>query len=81
MNSLSVVAGETYDIAFIADNPGNWVFHCHELHHIENNGVEPGGLIQLIKYEGYLGYQGGDPAANPTPRSPSMPGMPGGMGH
>jgi FtsP/CotA-like multicopper oxidase with cupredoxin domain len=58
MNTLNVAPGETYDIAFIADNPGNWVFHCHELHHTENNGVEPGGLIQVIKYEGYVGYQG-----------------------
>jgi FtsP/CotA-like multicopper oxidase with cupredoxin domain len=73
MNTLNVAPGETYDIAFIADNPGNWVFHCHELHHTENNGVEPGGLIQVIKYEGYVGYQGSAdlPAAMPE----SMPGM------
>lgn len=51
-NTLSVDAGETYDIVFLADNPGNWVFHCHELHHTENNGVEPGGLMQVIHYEG-----------------------------
>ncbi len=64
MNTLSVDSGETYDIAFVADNPGNWIFHCHELHHTENDGVEPGGLVQVIKYEGYQGYQDG-----------AMPGM------
>lgn len=48
MNTLSVNAGETYDIVILADNPGTWVFHCHELHHTENDGVEPGGLIQPL---------------------------------
>ncbi len=71
MNTLTVNPGETYDIAFIADNPGNWVFHCHELHHTENDGMEPGGLMQLIQYEGYGGYK----LATPTPMPPSMPGM------
>jgi FtsP/CotA-like multicopper oxidase with cupredoxin domain len=49
MNTLSVDAGETYDIVFVADELGTWVFHCHELHHTENDGVEPGGLIQVIE--------------------------------
>ena len=49
MNTLSVDAGETYDIAFVAESPGTWVFHCHELHHTENDGVEPGGLMQVIE--------------------------------
>ncbi|MDO8750614.1 MAG: multicopper oxidase domain-containing protein [Dehalococcoidia bacterium] len=71
MNTLNVAPGETYDIAFVADNPGNWVFHCHELHHTENDGLEPGGLIQLILYEGYQGYQ----PVTPTPMPSSMPGM------
>ena len=50
--SFSVDAGETYDIVFVADAPGTWVFHCHELHHTENDGVEPGGLIQVIETTG-----------------------------
>ena len=49
MNTLSVNAGETYDIVILADNPGSWVFHCHDLHHTENDGVEPGGLMQLLE--------------------------------
>lgn len=51
INTIDVAPGKTYDIEFIADNPGNWIFHCHELHHTENDGVEPGGIISLIKYE------------------------------
>ncbi len=49
-NTITVNPGETYDIDFIADNPGEWVFHCHELHHTTNADVEPGGLMVLVKY-------------------------------
>lgn len=52
MNTVNVNPGEIYDIEFIADNPGQWVFHCHQLHHTVNNGVEPGGLIGVVVYEG-----------------------------
>jgi manganese oxidase len=76
MNTLSVDAGETFDIAFRADNPGNWVFHCHELHHVENDGVEPGGLIQLIQYEGLTA-----PASVPAAPAPTMPSTMPGMRH
>ena len=26
---------ETVEIAFVADNPGSWLFHCHILEHHE----------------------------------------------
>lgn len=48
INNLEVGPGKTYDIEFVAQNTGTWVFHCHELHHDSNDGVEPGGLIQVI---------------------------------
>lgn len=77
VNTLSVNAGETYDIVFLANNPGTWVFHCHELHHTTNNHVEPGGLMQLIQYEGYAPPSGqqhdGTDSARPAPE-PAMPG-------
>jgi manganese oxidase len=78
-NTLSVDAGETYDIAFLANNPGRWMFHCHELHHTENNGVEPGGLMQVIQYEGSELPSGAMPTA-PTQPPANMPDMPG-MNH
>lgn len=53
INTLDVAPGKTYEIDFVADNPGIWLFHCHELHHTMNDGVEPGGLIMLLQYEGY----------------------------
>lgn len=49
LNTIDVAPGKTFDIELLADNPGNWIFHCHELHHTENDGVETGGLLSLIK--------------------------------
>ena len=36
VDSLNVDSGETYEIAFVADNPGVWMFHCHNLPHAED---------------------------------------------
>jgi FtsP/CotA-like multicopper oxidase with cupredoxin domain len=46
IDSLQVADGETYEIAFVADNPGVWVDHCHNLPH----AVE--GLVAHLMYEG-----------------------------
>jgi len=51
LNTLNVAPGKTFDLEFIADNPGEWVFHCHELHHTENDGIEPGGLMTTMEYD------------------------------
>lgn len=47
-DTLNIAPGERYDIEFTADNPGTWVFHCHILSHVQNKGVEPGGMISLV---------------------------------
>jgi hypothetical protein len=31
----------------LADNPGAWVLHCHELHHAD------GGMIASFVYDGF----------------------------
>ncbi len=43
-NTITLHPGETYDIEFIANNPGTWLFHCHELHHAD------AGMATLIVY-------------------------------
>jgi manganese oxidase len=45
---VNIAPGERYDLEFVADNPGTWVFHCHILSHVANKGVEPGGMISVI---------------------------------
>ncbi|MDP4552327.1 multicopper oxidase family protein [Alkalihalobacillus macyae] len=46
-DTLNVKPGETYEVAFLADNPGNWLFHCHDLHHASN------GMVTLVKYNNF----------------------------
>ncbi|EGL84019.1 multicopper oxidase type 3 [Caldalkalibacillus thermarum TA2.A1] len=45
--TLNVRPNETYEIVFVADNPGNWMFHCHELHHAS------GGMVAKVQYSDY----------------------------
>ncbi|MCC5581457.1 multicopper oxidase domain-containing protein [Microtetraspora sp. AC03309] len=33
LDTVTVVDGETYELAFKADNPGVWMDHCHNLEH------------------------------------------------
>jgi FtsP/CotA-like multicopper oxidase with cupredoxin domain len=46
VDSLNVENGESYDIAFAADNPGIWMDHCHNLPHAAQ------GLVAHLMYEG-----------------------------
>ncbi|WP_206915807.1 multicopper oxidase family protein [Alicyclobacillus suci] len=46
LDTLEVLPGETYDIAFKADNPGLWMFHCHDLHHAS------AGMDVVLQYAG-----------------------------
>jgi FtsP/CotA-like multicopper oxidase with cupredoxin domain len=45
-DSLDVEGGETYEIVFVADNPGIWMDHCHNLTHAQQ------GLIAHLMYDG-----------------------------
>ena len=47
-DTVSVAPGERYDIEFTATETGQWVLHCHILHHTTNDNVEPGGLMLMI---------------------------------
>ena len=38
-DSLLIFRGETREIVFVADNPGNWMIHCHMLSH-QDSGIE-----------------------------------------
>lgn len=46
VDSLEVAAGESYEVAFVADNPGIWMDHCHNLPHATD------GLVAHLAYEG-----------------------------
>jgi FtsP/CotA-like multicopper oxidase with cupredoxin domain len=45
-DTILVDRGETVEIAFVADNPGNWLLHCHMLEHAA------AGMMTWVKVEG-----------------------------
>ncbi|OSX55502.1 multicopper oxidase family protein [Anoxybacillus ayderensis] len=54
-DSLNINPGEEYVVAFQADNPGNWMFHCHDLHHAS------AGMVTELKYKDYKSSYTPDP--------------------
>jgi FtsP/CotA-like multicopper oxidase with cupredoxin domain len=44
-HTVNVAPKETVRIEFTADNPGRWIFHCHNLYHLE------GGMARVFEYE------------------------------
>jgi FtsP/CotA-like multicopper oxidase with cupredoxin domain len=59
IDSLTVGNGDSYDIAFIANNPGIWIDHCHNLPHAAQ------GLIAHLMYQGVsTPFRIGGPAGN-----------------
>ena len=46
LDSLLVGPHDRWDVAFVADNPGLWMFHCHVLLHAAM------GMSAMISYEG-----------------------------
>ena len=47
VDSLNVEDGESYEVTFVADNPGVWMDHCHNLPHAAE------GLVAHVMYAGY----------------------------
>ncbi|RYV49670.1 multicopper oxidase family protein [Pengzhenrongella frigida] len=59
VDSLNVSDGESYDLGFVATNPGIWMYHCHNLPHASE------GLVAHLMYEGVTTpFVLGGPAGN-----------------
>ena len=59
IDSLNVEDGDAYDIAFLADNPGLWMDHCHNLEHAAD------GMVAHLMYEGWTTpFRIGGPSGN-----------------
>ncbi|WP_338068727.1 multicopper oxidase family protein [Paenibacillus nanensis] len=58
-DTLNVYAGETYEVAFLANNPGMWMDHCHNLDHAKT------GMILHLMYDHVLpSYEVGTRSGN-----------------
>jgi FtsP/CotA-like multicopper oxidase with cupredoxin domain len=44
-HTVNVAPRETVKFEFTADNPGQWIFHCHNLYHLE------AGMARVFEYE------------------------------
>ena len=59
VDSLDVRKGESYEIAFVADNPGIWMDHCHNLKHASQ------GMVAHLMYAGITTpYRVGEDSGN-----------------
>lgn len=47
LDTIIVQPHTTYDIAFVANNPGIWMIHCHNFQHAN------WGMDMMLDYEGY----------------------------
>lgn len=43
-DTVNVLPGSTVELAFLADNPGSWMLHCHNAYHLE------AGMATLLRY-------------------------------
>lgn len=60
-DTLNLKPGDEYVVAFKADNPGNWMFHCHDLHHAS------AGMVTQVEYDGFKPTFKVDPTAGNMP--------------
>lgn len=56
--------GDAWSAQFLADNPGRWLYHCHEMHHMML------GMMTLIDY---VGDSDGDGRADNDDMEPTLP--------
>ncbi len=61
LDTVTLHAGETYEIMFKADNPGIWMDHCHDLDH---------AAVGMVMHLGYEGYTTPFEAGRDTPNQP-----------
>lgn len=87
-NNVLVGVAQVREIEFVANNPGDWVMHCHMFHHMMNHmvpGVGPGSrkIVAAVETAG-LGNSAGHsvpghlaPTDNKSPMDPyKVPGYP-----
>ena len=43
-DTVNVLPGQTVPIEFVADNPGQWMLHCHNTYHFE------AGMMTTVSY-------------------------------
>lgn len=60
-NTLDVVVGNTHDIEFIADEPGDWALHCHKTHHTTSGMIHDQSHMVMKRDKGGRSFLEGGP--------------------
>ena len=55
--------GDTWSCQWIADNPGTWLYHCHDMHHMMR------GMMTVVSYDGDFD---GDLIADAVDKEPTL---------
>lgn len=82
-NTELIAIAQATDFEFIANNPGDWMFHCHMTHHMMNHMVKHVGPrmrrhVSVDEFLANLETRPGVPLVNPDPGL-EVPGYPQGM--
>ena len=82
-NNVLVGVAQARDVEFIANNPGDWIMHCHMFHHTMNHMVSMAGPMTRVAPDDPRGrvpgfpqnMEGGmamdDPRGRPPPARPA----------
>lgn len=75
-NTVLVGVAQARDIEFIADNPGDWMLHCHLPHHMMNQmASHVGPMTRSAGYPEGRGLRGDDSHGRLLPRGQQMDQM------
>jgi hypothetical protein len=72
-NTVVVGVAQVREVEFVANNPGDWILHCHMFHHMMNHMTSPVGPGSRKKADGKF--------LDPRYRFPGYPQMEGMMVH
>ena len=68
-NTVLVGVAQARNVEFIADNPGDWMLHCHLPHHMMNQmAPQAGPMTRVAGFPGARGLRGDDSHGHLTPR-------------
>ena len=68
-NTVLVGVAQSRNVEFIADNPGDWMLHCHLPHHMMNQmASQAGPMTRMAGFPGGKGLRGDDSHGRLTPR-------------
>lgn len=79
-NNVLVGIAQATDFEFVANNPGDWMFHCHMVHHMMNHMTRQVGprMRQNVSVDQYLANVTSRPRVDATRNDPGFatPGYP-----